>query len=493
MADTLPGVSPIYQAAALTAVEEALNFVVTKGQTGPWLLNLVTLRNHLQDTLEFSTSSGGGGDALSVMSFATAAETAALNGTDILERALTSAATELYVPDGVELVVNAIDGLKTRLIGRTLRGPGTIRFTAGNLRLGSGARVRGLKVRGTGKTNAGSGLSILAGSSDIRILNNDIREIHYNGVNINGGTSNITVAGNIIKDCGGAGINRAYQGCGIYGSGTTGGCSDIRVYQNEISDIQGQGGVFFQTAKLLDISHNTITRTYNRGVCLTGQVVAAVNDGCTGRVSHNFITKCGEVNTIFDAVTGLGNGVGCNGIFVNLTKNAYDVVAYENFIDTVAENCIEGRLTVLNNFMLRSGAYPKLITPSIEGLYLTGESAARGNTIVLAEGAGIYMFDSTSRTGGLILDNTIVSSKKAGVRVLAGGTAAAPNVILSKGLVRGNVIYGDNAPTEPGVECAIGDNAYGSFSDFRVVLNDVFGRSGNPMHSSVSQRLNSWQ
>lgn len=413
------------------------------------------------------------GKGLSVMTWALPGETPAAHGTVILERALASTSTDLFVPAGVELVVAAPNSTQARLIGKSLRGPGTIRFTVGNLRLGPGAKAcSDLRIRGTGKTNAGSGISVLSGSSDVLVQQCDIADVSHNGVNINGGTSDVRVLGNRIRNCGGGSFNVTYQGCGIYASGQTSAITGLRIAGNDVAETYGIGAVMAQSVTGVRVDANDIARTAYRGIYLTGTN--------TGRVKGNSIQECGELNAT-------GSGVGCNGIMVNLTVLASDVLVDGNWIYKVAENGFEGRALFLGNTVIWTGAYPGLPTPSTEGGFITPESTAEGNTIYRAGGHGIYCFaDGVSKAGLRIVGNTIVEPLLAGVRVIAKAAT------LSDALVARNEVWGRNNAAERGVEVALHETAPGVFSDVRVVANEVFGRALNPIHSTVTARWNSW-
>lgn len=413
------------------------------------------------------------GKGLSVMTWALPGETAAMHGTAILERALASTSTDLFVPAGVELVIAAPTSNMVNVVGKTLRGPGTLRFTSGNLRLGSGARVcSDLRIRGTAKTNAGSGVSVLANAVDVLVQQCDIADVQHNGVNINGGTSDVRVLGNRIRNCGGAGINTAYQGCGIYASGQASAINGLRIAGNDVAETYGIGAIMAQSVTGVAVDANTVARTVYRGIYLTGTN--------TGRVQANNVSECGALRTG-------ASGVGCNGIMVNLTTLASDVVVEGNTITKVAENGIEGRATIINNIVRKTGAYPALATPSIEGIFGTPESPIIGNVVYDAAGAGIYVFGDVAKSDLHVVGNHIYRPADSGIRVLAKG------VTLSSGLVAWNVIHGANDPAQYGVEVATHVTNGGAYSDVRVVGNEVFGRPLNTVHSTASHRLNSWE
>lgn len=337
---------------------------------------------------------------------------------------------------------------------------------AGNLRLGSGAKAWGnLRIRGTAKTNAGSGISVLAGSSDVLVQQCDIADVAHNGVNINGGTSDVRVLGNRIRNCGGGSFNVTYQGCGIYASGQSSAINGLRIAGNDIAETYGIGAIMSQSVTDVSVDYNNIARTAFRGVYLTGTN--------TGRIKGNNIRECGAINAS-------ASGVGCNGIMVNLTLLASDVIVEGNDIYKVAENGIEGRCTIIGNTVRWTGAYPALATPSIEGIYGTPESPIVGNFVYDTEGHGIYVFGDAPKSDINITGNQVYRPKQAGIRVLAKGT------VLSSGLVARNTVYGSNDPAQMGVHISVHDVNGGSYSDFRVNGNDVFGRSINSVHSTAT-------
>jgi hypothetical protein len=423
--------------------------------------------------LRGSSGADSGASGLSVMTFALPHETPATHGTEIMERALASTANDLRIPSGIELVINAPLSTQIRLIGKTLRGPGTLRFTAGNLRVGSGAKALDkLRIRGTNKTNNGSGISVLSGSSDVLIENTDIADVSHNGVNINGGTSDIRVLWNRIKNCGGGTFIPTYQGCGVYASGQASAINGLRIANNDISETFGIGAIMTQSVTGVEVDVNWIRRTFFRGIYLTGTN--------TGSITNNHIRECGAINTS-------NSGVGCNGIMVNLTLLASDVVVEGNHITKVAENGIEGRCTIVGNTVRWTGAYPNLATPSIEGIYGTPESPITGNYVYDAEGSGIYVFGDSPKSGINVTGNHIFRPKEAGVRLLAKGAT------FSSGIVGWNVVHGSNAPTQFGIDIGVHEELGGSYSDIRAVGNEVFGRTQNQTHSSVTTRSNSWQ
>lgn len=458
--------------------------LVEGGQVKRMGLNVLidNLKTLFADASASSKNTGSAGVGYSITNFINPGETPDINGLDILERAFASTYTDIFIPAEYTFKVSAADSTRFRLVGRRLHGPGRITLLAGNLRLGSGAQVLdGLKIDGNNFTNAGSGVSLLASSSDVVVGGCEISNVQYNGVNINGGCSNVRVINNTIKGCGTTALTagaRSYQGNGVYGSGSVTALTNLRVIGNDISDIYGQGGVMLDTVTTSSVMLNDIRRTFNRGVCFTGKN--------TGEIRLNKIRECGEVNTVYDAITGLGNGVGCNGIFVNLTLLPEDVVVQQNYIEKVAENGIEGRCLILDNVVKKTGAYPKLVTPSIEGIYIVGEGQAIGNQVYDSAGAGVYLYSTVAAEGFLIENNRVYRPGGVGIRTLAAG------VTLTNGLVRGNYIYGKAGDTLAGVSMEIQTNNTGNYVGTRCVANEVFNRSLVQIHSSVARRLNSF-
>jgi hypothetical protein len=403
----------------------------------------------------------------SVLDYVTGAETVSANGNAILDRAFADTVYHnIYIPKGV--TITCTQSL-TIPANKTLSGPGTVVFSTGNLRLSSNVSVLSLNVRGIAKNNGGSGISFLANSTDSKVINCDIRDVQHSGININGGCHNAIIFGNTIDNCGGrdgagpsdTSYNITYQGMGIYASGQTTPINNLLISENKISNIYGQGGVFLQSVTGLVIEKNIINDTYNRGICLTG-----TNTGC---ILDNRISECGSINNTT-------NGVGCNGIFINLTVTSNDVFVIGNIIDKVGENGIEGRLTAIGNIVSNTGYYPALVTPSKEGIYLSAESKAIGNFIVNTAMHGIYSYSSTSKSNLAITGNTIINPTQMGIFVVADGCT------LTSGLVSKNTIFGENDPTKSGVGITVANG--GVLTNFRCGDNEVFGRS-NSIHSTV--------
>lgn len=230
---------------------------------------LTTLIERLQLQANNATASiqpDGGGYAIN--NFIQPGETLAQNGTAIFARALASTYNRIFIPAESDLVVDLSASNAGLITGRTLCGPGKIRLTKGNLRAGSGSQFIGLNIEGENKTNQGSGISVQAGANDVVIVKSRFRQLHHNGININPGVSNIRIFENDISEIGGVGINKAYQGCGIYASGETGtGCLGLEVVNNNIGRTYGQGAIFIHAVDDFSLFLNRMSETWGaRGV-----------------------------------------------------------------------------------------------------------------------------------------------------------------------------------------------------------------------------------
>lgn len=386
-----------------------------------------------------------------------------------LGRALSAPVPGLFVPEGLELAISAPTANLATLTGKTLRGPGRLRFVAGALRLGSGAEVLGLKITGTGGTNASSGLSVLSGAADVLIRGCDVRDVQHNAVNINP-SSNIRVISNRFQATGAVPFFGAYQGMGVYASG----CVGLSVVDNDISATQGQGAVYLDGCTGWTLQINRIAGTAWRGVCCVG-----ANTG--GRILSNALERCGE---LYGTST---SAVGRNGIFVANTVSPWDIIAAGNVIDRTAENSIEGRLVSIGNVCMRAGYITGLATPSDEGVYCHADAIARGNIIVLPRGPGIKSYVGASGTGASIAGNLIYHPGRAGIDYLADGAG----VVVADLLVNGNEIRGGNAPEQLGVNIRGINGA--TFTDARIRGQEVFGRASNVTPAGARVVLNSWQ
>lgn len=390
------------------------------------------------------------------------------NGKTILDRALASGYNDINIPKNVILVCSGAVQVPN---GKTISGEGTIKFTTGNLRLEANAIITGITIDGSSKTNAASGISLLSGATGVKIVGCNIINVQHSGININGGCNDVYIARNTISGCGGKlgggladnSFDKTYQGMGIYASGATVAMTNLVIEHNEIHQIYGQGGIYLHTVAGFVLRGNRIWNTWFRGICGTGP--------SNGLVSGNIISYCGALNNTTD-------GVGCNGIFFNLTASGEDVIVHNNNISKVGENGIEGRLTAIDNTISDTGYYPGLITPSKEGIYVTAESKVINNFIIRPAKYGIGTGAYNNESNFVCVGNTIVSPIDAGIFVVSSGG------IMTNGVISGNIIFGENDTTKAGIVITKTATPNSGFDNFRCGDNEIYGRT-NQIHSTV--------
>lgn len=162
----------------------------------------------------------------------------------------------------------------------------------------------------------------------------------------------------------------------------------LRIKNNKGGRIGG-GTAIFLTGSYPDfeISDNTLETMAQRGIGFWETEYAK------GIVTRNKIIGCGLLNTKPTGTNnGVGAGVGCNAIYTN--GNTQDVDVWENYIENVYENGIEGVFrSVKRNTIINTGIdlinYP---TPSYEGVFIRSNSVVEDNTIINPKGNGIYCF-----------------------------------------------------------------------------------------------------
>lgn len=369
----------------------------------------------------------------------------------------------INIPEGLELTLSSAITLPRNI---NLQGGGSIKFTSGNLKLSGENTIFDITIDGNERSNGLSGISLLDGANDVTISDCRIVKVSKNGINLNGGTSGSRIYNNIIDGIGEPiGLNRTYEGCGIYASGAANQIDGLVIENNLISDVQSSG-IMLHCVQSAMTATNTISKTYFRGIIYTGTTYSRP----TGFILRNKISETGYNNDT-------ASHVGCNGIFVNYTDTAFDVIAIDNIVDKVGENGIEGRLTVIGGSVSSTGHYGKT-SPSKEGVFLTGEGRCWNVQISKTASHGISVYSSTSEAGLRVIGNDISEATGHGIQVIA------DTCVLSNGVISNNIIDGGNDDTKYGILATVANG--GEFSSMIVSQsNTVFGRN-NSLHSTIS-------
>lgn len=203
-----------------------------------------------------------------------------------------------------------------------------------------------------------------AGIGTLEVIDNTFADV-YLGI---GGSDTIDNSGSAVYVLGGT---EAIGSCVIRG--------------NIINRIRGGTVIFLQGAfTWVDVDTNYMKTIAQRGIGFWSAVTTT-----KGIVRHNII----KTNATYKP-SGVGQGVGCNGIYSNVDLLEVDVV--NNTVIDVYENGIEGNFrSIKDNYVENTGIdlinYP---TPSIEGIYTAKCKNISGNRILNTAGNGIYCFTS---------------------------------------------------------------------------------------------------
>jgi hypothetical protein len=340
-------------------------------------------------------------------------------------------------------------------------GGGELVFTSGSLRMAADTVADHAFISGNGKTNAASGLSIVAGANNVLLNRPKVRSVYGNGIDNSSGAHNLQILNPDLSDIGGTGIDPTFQGMGVYSQGG----NDLRVEGGEIQRTYGQGAIFISGGARPTVRRVNIHDTFYRGIELFNNPTGAL-------VGWNEIRRTGEINTS-------GSGVGCNGIY-SIVASQKDAMIIGNIIEDCAENGIEGNGTIIGNTVTRTG-YRNLSTPSKEGIFLNTRAICKGNTITGAAGDGIKFYSSVSGQETEIYGNTIVDPVGSGITAQVDGAG----VVFGKLNIDGNTVYGANDPSKFGVNVFRSNGAVFDLANSFVNNNKVFGRANNSVSSFI--------
>ncbi|TDF66164.1 right-handed parallel beta-helix repeat-containing protein [Cupriavidus sp. L7L] len=346
-----------------------------------------------------------------------------------------------------------------RIIGQG----GELVFIEGSLQVNAGCICDGIFISGNGRTNRGSGFSILAGANGVTLIRPKVRDVHYNAVDNSHGAADLMIINPDLSNIGGENINPTYQGCGVYSTNGVRLC----VRGGEMQRTYGQGAVFVNGGEDYEISGVDIHDTYYRGI-------TTYNKPTGGLIARNTIKRTGGLKPKGSS------GVGTNGIYL-IHSTANDCLVIGNNIEDVGENGIEGNGIIQNNKITRTG-YNDLITPSKEGIYLFSDAIARGNIIRDSAGDGIKCY-TNGRTRHIVATNNVIyTPAESGISIISDGAST----IFGELKIEDNIVYGDNNTTKAGI--SITSKNGGRYSEENSVVrnNRVVGRSNNSVDRAIT-------
>lgn len=354
----------------------------------------------------------------------------------------------------------ALDGAYTTtgLTASAVRiiGTGSITLTAGLLALTDCEIDDSVTITGNGKTNNANCIAL---SGDCKIGPFvTVKEAHYNAIVAIASCTSARIYCR-IDDCGGAGIDVTYQGCGVY---VQPGATDVQVY-SEISRTAGQGACYFNSA-INSGFYGYAHHVQRRGVVVFGGATQDVT------IQGAKIRYCGEGNLT-------GSNIGCNGIYVdNSVPSALQVVVKDCDVRYVGENCYEGKAQFLNNYGSHTDFYPGTLTgsPSTEGIYLLTGASARGNELENIASEGILV-------GGVALSFTNISIAYNIIRQIGAGfefikVSGISGTTLENIEIIGNVFFDAAAIALACVSVVPGASTFNAKS-IRVADNHGYGNN----------------
>jgi hypothetical protein len=353
----------------------------------------------------------------------------------------------------------------------TIVGPGTIKLgPGGTLTLGSGSVLSGVTIDGSNQTNNGTGVLARTGSVDVRLLFCKLINIWGDGFVAQTGCTKILLYETFMSNIGGPGIAITSQGCGVYSIG-----SEIDVVGGFFEKTYGQAAIFINGTTRANIEGARIRDTAYRGI-QTYSTCTAVS-----------ITECNIMRT--GSMNAGPSGVGCNGMYLLGASVVSDIVASNNWIENVGENCIEGFATIVNNTCINSN-YNGLTTPSIEGIYPYGGSIVDNNRIHNAKGAGINLYQTSNLTNLSITRNRIFNPGSTGISVNLNGSGLVATGVI----VDGNEIYDYNAANSGLYGVYLASNGGSSFTSSFCSNNKLIGgvRTLNTISAGILESHNSF-